>query len=164
MPIWSNIQYTYALTNQHWRFLTAQGVSKGHMAAEFHIYGCKALPICHTYVKYFILQKNVVSQRQIFVFRQKWLLFLILMIQNFSKASAWNVDLQFQQVIISRSVMTFGWRLAQMRMERDKRQAASVYKPPDDDSFWMSGTLRSSALPYHHHIISWGEKGVLYAD
>ena len=28
--------------------------------------------------------------------------------------------------------MTFGWSFAQMRMERDKRQVASVYKPPDD--------------------------------
>ena len=53
------------------------------------------------------------------------LLFLILMIQNFSRAPASNFDLQFQRVITSRSVMTFGWRLAQMRMERDKRQVAS---------------------------------------
>ena len=30
------------------RYVAAQGVSKGHMAADFHIYGCKALPICHT--------------------------------------------------------------------------------------------------------------------
>ena len=49
----------------------------------------------------------------------------------------------------------------------DQRQKTSIclrsIKLPDDDSFWMSGTLRNSALPYHH-AITWGEKGVPYAD